>query len=214
MADAESENNLPHPRTPPRARNIVLVGFMATGKTTLGRMLARKAGFTFVDMDKKIEEASGMAIPKIFEVEGEHGFRARESAVLRELAGSDRHVIATGGGVVTRPENLPLLRDLGFVVWLHTRKKIIFDRVMRNPHRPLLRTADPYATIKTMVEARKPLYKAVADLKVKTCDLSQSEAVGGILDSACWFFREHFPGEHECGSGGSAVSSADTGSTP
>ncbi|MFM7180542.1 MAG: shikimate kinase [Verrucomicrobiales bacterium] len=199
MADAESDHDLLPPRTPPRARNIVLVGFMATGKTTLGRLVARKAGFTFVDMDKKIEEAAGMSIPKIFELEGEDGFRARETSVLRELVGSERHVIATGGGVVTREENHPLLRDLGFVVWLHTRKKIIFDRVTRNPHRPLLRTADPYATIKAMVEERKPLYKAVADLKVKTCDLSQSESVGGILDSACWFFRAHFPGEHECG---------------
>jgi shikimate kinase len=208
MADAESENNLAPLRTLPRARNIVLVGFMATGKTTLGRLVARKAGFAFVDMDKKIEEAAGMAIPKIFELEGEEGFRARETAVLRELAGSDRHVIATGGGVVTRPENHPLLRDLGFVVWLHTRKKIIFDRVMRNPHRPLLRTADPYATIKSLVEARKPLYKAVADLKVKTCDLSQSEAVGGILDSACWFFRAHFPGDPAYGGADSSPSSA------
>lgn len=203
MADAEPDNNLPPPRTPPRARNIVLVGFMATGKTTLGRLVARRAGFRFVDMDKMIEESAGMSIPKIFELEGEEGFRVRESATLRELVGHDRYVIATGGGVVTREKNHPLLRDLGFVVWLHTRKKIIFDRVMRNPHRPLLRTADPYATIKSMVEQRKPLYKAVADLKVKTCDLSQSEAVGGILDSACWFFRKHFPGEHECGEPGS-----------
>lgn len=207
MADAEPENEPLTPRLSPRARNIVLVGFMATGKTTLGRLVARRSGFTFVDMDRKIEDAAGMTIAKIFELEGEEGFRARESAVLRELAGSDRHVIATGGGVVTREENHPLLRDLGFVVWLHTRKKIIFDRVMRNPHRPLLRTADPYATIQTMVEARKPLYKAVADLKVKTCDLSQSEAVGGILDSACWFFRTHFPGEPECGEGGVSPSS-------
>ena len=199
MTDGDPENNLAPPRTPPRARNIVLVGFMATGKTTLGRMVARRAGFRFVDMDKMIEDAAGMSIPKIFEQEGEDGFRARESAVLRELAGHDRHVIATGGGVVTREENHALLRDLGFVVWLHTRKKIIFDRVMRNPHRPLLRTADPYETIKTMVEQRKPLYKAVADLKVKTCDLSQSEATGGILDSACWFFQKYFPTDHECG---------------
>ena len=199
MADAENPSDLPPPRPPPRARNIVLVGFMATGKTTLGRLIARKSGFTFVDMDKKIEETAGMGIPKIFEREGEEGFRARERAALQELAGSDRHVIATGGGVVTREENHTLLRELGFVVWLHTKKKIIFERVTRNPHRPLLRTEDPFATITAMVEERKPLYKSVADLKVKTCDLSQSEAVGGIIDSACWFFREHFPGTPECG---------------
>lgn len=206
MADADSDHELFPPRPPPRARNIVLVGFMATGKTTLGRLLARRSGFTFLDTDKKIEEDSGMEIPRIFELEGEQGFRARETESLRALAGLDRHVIATGGGVVTRQENHPLLRDLGFVVWLHTRKKIIYDRVRRNPHRPLLKTADPYATITSMVEARKPLYKAVADLKVKTCDLSQSEAVGGILDSACWFFREHFPAERECGGKGDPAS--------
>lgn len=196
MADAEStqpsDSGAPE-RVPPRARNIVLVGFMATGKTTLGRIAARKAGFTFIDMDREIEKRAGKVIPRIFEEDGEPAFRALESQVLRDLAGHSNCVIATGGGVVTRLENHPLLRDLGFVVWLHTKKRIIAERAARNQNRPLLRTADPLATITAMIEERKPLYKAVADLKVKTTHLSPAEAVTGILESACWFFQKYFP---------------------
>ena len=82
---------------------------------------------------------------------------------------------------------------MGFVVWLHARKQTIIERVRRNPHRPLLKTPDPLATIRALVKERKPLYRSVADLKVKTTDLTTREAVGGILDSASWFFAQHFP---------------------
>ena len=189
MADAESTPFTPDPGRPaPTGRNIVLVGFMGTGKTTLGKIAAKKAGFQFLDMDKEIERRAGKSIPRIFAEEGEEGFRALETRVLAELRGSDSHVIATGGGVVTRPENHPLLRDLGCVVWLHTKKRIIFERVSRNSNRPLLQTADPLGTISELVEQRKPLYKQVADVKVKTTYLRPNEAVTGSLESASWFF--------------------------
>lgn len=194
MADTPpQESRAQSERPPPRARNIVLVGFMATGKTTLGKLAARKAGFRFIDTDREIEKRAGKPIPRIFAEDGEPAFRAIETGVLRALASHERCVISTGGGIVTRAENHPLLQELGFVVWLHTKKTIIFERVRRNPHRPLLQTADPFATICALVEERKPFYKAVADLKVKTTHLSQAEAVTGILESAFWFFGQHFP---------------------
>lgn len=215
MADAETTGDLPisdpaPPRITPRARNIVLVGFMATGKTTLGRLVAQKAGYRFIDMDKEIERQAGKTIPKIFADEGEGGFRDRESRLLGDLGGEDHCVISTGGGVVTRPDNHRLLQELGFVVWLHTKKRIIYERVRRNPHRPLLKTADPYATICAMVEERKPAYRAVADLQVKTTDLSPAEAVTGILESACWFFQQHF----SPGSTGQPTPRGDSGQCP
>lgn len=180
-------------RPVPGARNIVLVGFMATGKTTLGKLLARRCGFRFIDCDREICRLAGKSIPQIFAQDGEDRFRALETEVLRGLAGVERAVVATGGGVVLRAENHRLLQEMGFVVWLHTRKQIILDRVRRNPHRPLLKTPDPLATIRALVKERKPLYRSVADLKVKTSDLTTREAVGGILDSASWFFAHHFP---------------------
>lgn len=192
MADADSTPLSPNPERPaPRARNIVLVGFMGTGKTTLGKIAAKKAGFQFLDMDKEIEKRAGKPIPRIFAEDGEDGFRTLETAVLVGLRDRDRHVIATGGGVVMRPENHSLLRDLGCVVWLHTKKRIIFERVTRNANRPLLQTADPLATIRELVELRKPFYKAVADAKVKTTHLNPNESVTGILESASWFFSRH-----------------------
>lgn len=199
MADTPSQDSVPPPapRPVPLARNIVLVGFMATGKTTLGKVAARKLGFQFVDTDKEVEKLAGKSIPKIFAEDGENTFRDYESAVLRTLASRDRCVISTGGGIVTRPDNLENLQKLGFVVWLHTKKQVIFDRVSRNPHRPLLQTADPFGTICALVDARKPLYKSVADLKVKTTKLSPSEAVVGISESALWFFRTYFPDNPE-----------------
>lgn len=194
MADAESIPLTPVPERPaPLARNIVLVGFMGTGKTTLGKIAAKKAGFQFLDLDREIEKLAGKPIPRIFAEDGEDAFRAMETRVLTGLRDRDRHVISTGGGIVMRPENHSLLRDLGCVVWLHTKKRIIFERVSRNANRPLLQTADPLATICELVELRKPFYKAVADVKVKTTYLEMNEAVTGILESASWFFSLHWP---------------------
>lgn len=168
----------------------MLVGFMATGKTTLGKLVARRAGLRFIDCDREIEAAAGRRIPEIFAAEGEEGFRRRETEVLKAMPTDVRAVIATGGGVVTTPGNHALIRRLGFVVWLHTKKKLIFKRALRNPHRPLLRTEDPMATIQALLKERKPLYRAVSDLKVKTTHLTPGEAATGILESASWFFSE------------------------
>lgn len=173
--------------------NVVLIGFMGCGKTTLGARLAQMLGLRFVDMDECIVKKAGCSIPEIFAAQGEAGFRRIESAVLDELASSGRMVIATGGGVVTVPENLPKLKALGFVVWLNPPEKSIWLRVSRNRTRPLLQTPDPRKTVHDLLEDRLPLYAAVADLEADTKDLTPDEAAYGIAESV----RLHFSSRQE-----------------
>ena len=180
MATDDSSRNTP--------LNVVLIGFMGCGKTTLGARLAHMLGLTFVDMDDCIVKKAGCSIPEIFAQRGEAGFRRLESEVLDELAASGRKVISTGGGVVTVPENLPKLRALGFVVWLNPPERSIWNRVSRNRSRPLLQTPNPRQTVHDLLESRLPLYAAVADLEADTKDLTPDEAAYGIAESV----RLHF----------------------
>lgn len=172
----------------PTRLNIVLIGFMGCGKTTIGELAARLLGFRFVDMDDLIERKARCRIPKIFEEKGEAGFRKIESGVLKDLAGMERHVIATGGGVVTIPENVPLLRDLGLVIWLHTTEDEIYSRISRNRSRPLLRTPNPRQTLHELLEKRLDLYRGAADLRVDSTGLTPDEVAYGLCESA----RLHF----------------------
>ncbi len=178
------------PRASARPRNIVLVGFMGTGKTSIGRLLAEKTGFSLVDMDAEIEARASCRIAEIFEREGEAGFRARESDVLRSLAASGEQIVSTGGGIVTVAGNIPLLKDLGYVVWLRSSEDVIFDRVSRNQNRPMLQTDDSRATIRALLEERNPRYKACANLEVDTTELSLDETAYGIAQSAGLYFLE------------------------
>lgn len=168
--------------------NVVLIGFMGCGKTTLGARLADMLGLKFVDMDDCIIKRAGCSIPEIFAHQGEAGFRKLESAVLEELGTASRQVIATGGGVVTVPENLPKLQAAGFVVWLNPPERAIWNRVSRNRNRPLLQTADPRRTVHDLLEKRRPLYAAAADLEADTKGLTPDEAAYGIAESV----RLHF----------------------
>lgn len=168
--------------------NIVLVGFMATGKSTIGRRLARKAGFKFIDCDHEIEKQQGMKISEIFSDHGEDHFRHLEAEYLKSLGDKQSLVISTGGGVVTREAARKILPSLGYVVWLHAKKREIHERVMRNNKRPLVQTPDPWKTIKTLLKQRKPQYKKVAHLKVNTHGLDINETIQGILDSASYHF--------------------------
>ena len=168
--------------------NVVLIGFMGCGKTTLGSRLAEKLGFSFVDMDECIVKKAGRSIPDIFAADGEAGFRRLESEVLEELLTREHLVVATGGGVVTVPENHPKLKALGFVVWLNLPEQAIWNRVSRNRSRPLLRTPDPRQTVHDLLEKRLPLYAAAADLEADTKDLTPDEAAYGIAESVRHFF--------------------------
>lgn len=172
----------------PRRRNILLIGLMGSGKSSVGRIVAAKLGFQFLDTDQIVVESAGKTIPQIFESEGEAAFRLRESAALRSLIPREGCVIATGGGIVTQPRNLPLLRHLGFAVWLEADIPTLARRTASSHDRPLLHTEDPKAKLRKLLEARHPLYKQAADLRIQTDDLSQDETAYGIAESArIWF---------------------------
>ncbi|MEI6536528.1 MAG: shikimate kinase, partial [Verrucomicrobiaceae bacterium] len=175
-------------REPVKAMNIVLIGMMGSGKTTLGRMVAQSLDFDFVDTDQLVIDAAGKSIPEIFATEGEPGFRQRESAVLQSLIDRKRHVIATGGGIVTQSVNLPVLKQLGCVVWLSADISVLYQRTAHNFDRPLLREADPVAKLRALHEARAPLYLKACDLKITTDDLSAQDAAYGVTESARVYF--------------------------
>jgi shikimate kinase len=167
--------------------NIYLVGMMGAGKTTLGRALAQRLGREFVDCDRVLVERTGVAVATIFEIEGEEGFRRRESAVLAEMAKRDACVIATGGGIVLDPSNRRMLRESGTVVYLRARAESLWERTRHDSSRPLLTTPDPRARIAELLEAREPLYKECAHLVIDTGAQSASTLVGRVLAA----LREH-----------------------
>lgn len=148
--------------------NIVLVGPMGAGKSTVGRYLASRLSYHFVDTDHLIEERTGADIPWIFDVEGEAGFRLRETAALDSLIGANRHVIATGGGIVVRMENHPRLKALGKVIYLTASVEQLLSRTSKDKKRPLLQVADPKSRIEQLLHERNALYQKVADLTLQT----------------------------------------------
>lgn len=148
--------------------NVFLVGLMGAGKTTVGRLLAKHLHKTFVDSDHEIEQRTGVNIPLIFELEGEAGFRAREAAVIEELAGQRDIVLATGGGAVLNPKNRDVLRRNGTVIYLRARVEDLWLRTRHDRNRPLLQTADPQAKLRELFAQRDPLYREVADIVVDT----------------------------------------------
>jgi len=149
-------------------KRIVLVGPMGAGKSTIGRMLARELGYRFLDTDRIIEERCGANIPWIFDVEGEDGFRQRETAMLEELSAEPRTVLATGGGVVMRPENHPLLKRDAIVVYLNTSIDQQVERTRKDRNRPLLQNDDPEAVLRRLFEIRDPIYRQLADVVMYT----------------------------------------------
>jgi len=149
-------------------RNIYLVGMMGAGKTTVGRALAQKMQMRFADTDKVLVERTGVPIATIFEIEGEDGFRRRESAVLAELAHETQFVIATGGGAVLAAGNRESMRSGGTVVYLRARVEHLWERTRHDANRPLLQTPDPRATLARLLEERDPLYREIADYIIET----------------------------------------------
>jgi shikimate kinase len=174
--------------SPPK--NIVLIGFMGCGKSTVGRELQQRLGYPLVDMDHLIEERAGKPITAIFADEGETAFREMETALLRELNDptGPRRIISTGGGVIGREENRALLKELGYVVWLHAPSQVILARTAKSHNRPLLLTEDPAAKIEALMQERRPLYEETAHLKLDTAGLCSDEVATGILECARYFF--------------------------
>jgi shikimate kinase len=164
-----------------RACNIVLVGFMGTGKSVVGVRLAERLGWRFVDTDVLISREAGCSISDIFQAESEAGFRERETAALRSLYGAAGTVVATGGGVMGRDENISLLRSIGPLVCLTARPEIILERTRPWKDRPLLAgSTDPLSTMERLLSERAPRY-VLADVAIDTSDLP----VEGVVDEIC-----------------------------
>lgn len=167
-----------------KSRNLILIGFMGTGKTTIGKRVAKSLGFRFVDTDDLITRKAGKSINRIFQEEGEERFRELETEVLAERAAKSDQVISTGGGIVTQSRNREILAQAGFVVWLKASPETIYERVRRNRSRPLLKTTDPQQTIANLLSERHPLYEACQDLSVTTDGLTLDETCFGVTESA------------------------------
>jgi shikimate kinase len=149
-------------------RNIYLIGPTGSGKTAVGRQLARATGLKFVDSDHEIEKRTGVEISYIFDKEGEKGFRKREADMLRELAGLDGVIVATGGGAVLKKRNRDRLAKSGVVVYLKTGIGEQLRRTGRSRKRPLLNQGDPRDVLEEMARVRRPLYESIADVELDT----------------------------------------------
>ncbi len=159
--------------------NLYLIGMMGAGKSTLGKLLAEALQYQFFDTDTLIEQVSHQSIPHLFEQEGEAAFRTLETQVLAQLCPYQRLVVATGGGIVTKRDNWSYLQQ-GLVIWVDVPLAHLYDRLCADTQpRPLLQTADPLATLKTLMEVRLPLY-AEADLQLACHDREENPAQ--ILD--------------------------------
>ena len=158
------------------APNLVLVGPMGAGKTSIGKRLAQRLGLTFVDADHRLEQITGAPVPLIFECEGEAGFRARESMLIAELMRQHDQLVATGGGAVLSAENRRLLREHGFVVYLKVSVEQQLERLARDRSRPLLASGDKHATLHSLASTRNALYEEVADLVFDSNGLAVASA--------------------------------------
>jgi shikimate kinase len=163
-------------------RSIFLVGPMGAGKSTIGKLLAAQLRLPFADSDKVIEERTGADIPWIFDVEGEAGFRRRESEVLRQLCEGSPQVVATGGGIVLLEENRRQLQGSGFVVYLRAGLEQLLERTAKSSNRPLLQVADPRARIEELLRERDPLYAEVADIVCDTDHCTPKQAAFLVVE--------------------------------
>ena len=154
---------------------------MGAGKTTVGRQLARRLGRRFFDSDHEIVERTGVLIPTIFEIEGEEGFRRRESQTIAELSGVDNIVLATGGGAVLNPENRRILHETGWWVYLNVPPVLLYERTKHDRNRPLLQVENPLAKLEELYAARDPLYREAAHFVVDGSHLVASGIVQQLL---------------------------------
>lgn len=162
------------------ASNIILIGPMGAGKTSIGKRLASLLGLHFVDADHRLEEITGVAVPLIFECEGEAGFRQRESQLIAELCQGKNQLIATGGGAVLSADNRRQLQAHGFVVYLQVTVEQQLERLSRDRSRPLLAGGDKREKLLGLTEIRHPLYLEIADLVYQSSDNSVMNAVGNL----------------------------------
>lgn len=165
----------------PPVKNIVLIGFMGTGKTTIATALANRLGLRYVSTDNLIENREKRTINEIFREEGEERFRDIETEVVREISGLEGLVIDTGGGIVLREENMKMLKSCGVVICLTAGADMIMERTRKYKHRPLLNVDDPKLRIRSLLAKRAPYYSA-ADHTVDTGKLTARQAVERIIE--------------------------------
>ncbi|MGI9228781.1 MAG: shikimate kinase [Gammaproteobacteria bacterium] len=165
----------------PTQKNIYLIGPMGVGKTSIGKRLAKRLGKQFVDSDIEVEKRTGVTISRIFDIEGEAGFRERESKILKELIERKDTVLATGGGVVLSEENRKLLSANGCIIYLQGSPEHLQERTGKSRHRPLLDTADKKARLLEILAQRVPIYEELADITVNTDDRPPLKVVREII---------------------------------
>lgn len=163
--------------------NIILVGLMGAGKSTIGRSLAKLLQKDFYDSDRVIEERTGVDISTIFEIEGEQGFRDREEQVIAELCEKDNIVLATGGGCILREANRLNMKERGHVVYLRTTASLLYSRIRYDKSRPLMQTKSPIDTLKKLLDDREPYYLEVADTIIMTGKQKVSVIVKRVEES-------------------------------
>jgi shikimate kinase len=169
--------------------NLVLIGFMGCGKSSVGRRLSGLTGHRFVDVDEMVAQGEGCSISEIFSRRGESHFRDLEQRALQDLVGVCGIVLSTGGGLVLRSENRETLKRIGIVAWLDADPEILFERAMRSGRRPLLQTADPRGTFDELLSVRRNLYEISADFRLDSSHLSHDEAAQTLLDEALRRYR-------------------------
>lgn len=163
-------------------QNLYLIGLMGVGKTTLGKRLARALDREFVDSDERIESTLGVSINHIFDIEGEDGFRERETCVLEKISEVPNQVVATGGGIVIQPENRRILKATGLIVYLHAPANILWSRLRYCKNRPLLQTDNPQQVLADLLEKREPLYREVADFVIHVTNNAQQKTVNRLVE--------------------------------
>jgi shikimate kinase len=169
-------------------RPLVLVGMMGAGKTTVGRRIASRLSRHFLDSDEEIERAAQMSIPEIFAQRGEPEFRSGETRVIARVLKDPDIVLATGGGAFVNLDTRSLVKNEAISVWLKAEADILFERVSRRSNRPLLKTANPRATLEKLMEERYPIY-AEADITVASRDVPQETVAGDVIDAVLRYLK-------------------------
>jgi shikimate kinase len=162
------------------SNNIFLIGLMGAGKTTIGRALARKLHLQFIDSDHEIQKKTGVSVRTIFELEGEAGFRARESAMIADLTLREGIVLATGGGAVLMEETRKFLHERGTVIYLRARPEDLYKRTKHDRDRPLLQTDDPLAKLRALLKERGFYYEGIAHIVIDTADQGVPRLIANI----------------------------------
>ena len=167
--------------------NVFLIGPMGSGKTSIGQRLARLLDLEFLDCDHELEVATGASVSLIFDVEGEEGFRSRETRMLEQLTAQSNVLVATGGGVILNEENRNILRERGTVVYMKTSVSQQLRRLNRDRSRPLLQTADRREKLTRLAEERNPLYREIADIEFP----ARNSGLDSVAEELARIIRKH-----------------------